>query len=237
MTSGTFPRVRASNAGMSATAHSESRRRLVLAAGASVLSSALGAHASTTVATPRQSLGPFYPYARELERDADLTTVRGGSGVAKGELTDLSGRVLDSNGRPLSGVRVELWQCNAFGRYHHPRDTRDAPLDPNFQGYGVTVTGADGAYRFRTIKPVPYPGRTPHIHFRLAGDDVPLLVTQMYVAGHPLNDDDFLLRSVIDPRAREALLVRFEPAAGSKLLTARFDITLANNGTLRSGSR
>jgi protocatechuate 3,4-dioxygenase, beta subunit len=216
------------------------RRRLLGAGGAALVGAALAAPRfaraeAERLATPAQGLGPFYPYGPEVERDADLVTVKGGSGVAKGEITLLSGRVLDARGRPVSGVQVEIWQCDAFGSYHHPRDTRNAPRDPNFQGYGVVITGADGAYRFRTIKPVPYPGRTPHIHFRLAARDVPYLVTQMYIAGFPQNDGDFLLASIVDPKARDALLVRFEPIAGASELAARFDITLANNGTLRRG--
>jgi protocatechuate 3,4-dioxygenase, beta subunit len=216
------------------------RRRLLAAGAVSLAAGALGASRlaraeAERLATPSQGLGPFYPYGPEVERDADLVTVKGGAGVAKGDITLLSGRVLDVRGRPVSGVQVEIWQCDAFGSYHHPRDTRNAPRDPNFQGYGVATTGTDGAYRFRTIKPVPYPGRTPHIHFRLAGRDVPYLVTQMYIAGFPQNDGDFLLSSIVDPQARAALLVRFEPIAGASELAARFDITLANNGTLRRG--
>jgi protocatechuate 3,4-dioxygenase beta subunit len=216
------------------------RRRLLGVGAVSLVGAALAAPRfaraeAERLATPSQGLGPFYPYGPEVERDADLVTVKGGSGVAKGEITLLSGRVLDARGRPVSGVQVEIWQCDAFGRYHHPRDTRNAPRDPNFQGYGVVTTRDDGAYRFRTIKPVPYPGRTPHIHFRVAGRDVPYLVTQMYIAGFPQNDGDFLLASIVDPKARDALLVRFEPVAGASELAARFDITLANNGTLRRG--
>jgi len=217
----------------------ESRRKLLVAGAGALAGAALPRIARAAdaqrIATPSQGLGPFYPYGPEVERDADLVTVKGGQGVAQGEITLLSGRVLDARGRPVSRVQVEIWQCNAFGRYHHPRDSRNVPLDPNFQGYGVVVTDADGAYRFRTIKPVPYPGRTPHIHFRLAGRDVPYLVTQMYIAGHPQNDGDFLLSSVVDPKARDSLLVRFEPVPGAPELAARFDITLANNGTLRRG--
>lgn len=215
------------------------RRQLLAFAATSLGAAAVGlplaSHAQQRIPTPSQGLGPFYPYGPEIERDADLVSVKGGAGVAKGDVTLLTGRVLDARGRPASGLQVEIWQCNAFGRYHHPRDRRNAPLDPNFQGYGVTTTDANGAYRFRTIKPVPYPGRAPHIHFRLAGRDVPYLVTQMYIAGHPQNDGDFLLSSVVDTKARESLLVRFEPIAGMPELSARFDITLANNGTLRRG--
>jgi protocatechuate 3,4-dioxygenase beta subunit len=215
------------------------RRNILALAATSLGAAALGlplvARAQDRMPTPSQGLGPFYPYGPEVERDADLVTVKGGSGTAKGEITLLSGRVLDARGRPVANARVEIWQCNAFGRYHHPRDRSSAPLDPNFQGYGVATTGADGAYRFRTIKPVPYPGRTPHIHFRIGVRDAPLLATQMYIAGHPQNDGDFLLSSVVDRRARESLLVRFEAVPGGDTLAAKFDVTLDNNGTLQRG--
>jgi len=215
------------------------RRHLLALAATSLGTAALGvplaARAQDRMPTPQQTLGPFYPYGPEIERDADLVTVQGGTGTAKGEITLLSGRVLDVRGRPVANARIEIWQCNAFGRYHHPRDSRNAPLDPNFQGYGVATTGADGAYRFRTIKPVPYPARTPHIHFRIAVRDAPLLATQMYVAGHPQNDGDFLLSRIVDPKARELLLVRFEPGPGADTLAAKFDIVLDNNGTLQRG--
>jgi protocatechuate 3,4-dioxygenase beta subunit len=214
------------------------RRKLLVAGAASLAGAALPRIAraeEARMATPSQGLGPFYPYSAAIEHDADLVTVKGAQSIAKGEVTLLSGRVLDARGRPVGGVQLEIWQCNAYGRYHHPRDASDRPLDPGFQGYGVTATSADGVYRFRTIKPVPYPGRTPHIHFRLAGRDVPYLVTQMYIAGHPQNDGDFLLSSVTDRKARESLLVRFEPIPGTTDLAARFEITLANNGTLQRG--
>jgi protocatechuate 3,4-dioxygenase beta subunit len=215
-----------------------SRRRL-LAAGASVAGLALAgvplARAQGAVATPPQSLGPFYPDRRPDEVDVDLTSVRGGTGVAKGDITIVSGRVLDSRGRPVKDVRVEIWQCNAYGRYHHPLDRSDRPLDPNFQGYGETATEDDGRYAFRTIKPVPYPGRAPHIHFRLSGPGFAPLATQMYVAGEPQNDRDFLLNGIVDPKARASLIVRFEPVAGTRELSAKFDIVLAANGTLQRG--
>jgi protocatechuate 3,4-dioxygenase beta subunit len=183
--------------------------------------------------TPPQSRGPFYPTTPPAERDADLATVGGGNAVAKGELAIVTGRILDARGRPVSDVRVEVWQCNAFGRYHHPSDRSEAPLDPNFQGYGEMIAADDGTYRFRTIKPVPYPGRAPHIHFRVSGRDFAPLATQLYVAGHPLNDNDFLLSSIVDPKARASLIVPFERVAGQRELGAKFDIVLASNGTLR----
>jgi protocatechuate 3,4-dioxygenase beta subunit len=212
------------------------RRQLLAAAGSGLGLFALGLSVradEARVTTPPQSRGPFYPSSPPVERDADLVTVNGGTGVAKGELAVVSGRVLDARGRPVAGVRVEVWQCNAFGRYHHPSDRSEAPLDPNFQGYGEMIAAEDGSYRFRAIKPVPYPGRAPHIHFRVSGRDFSPLTTQLYIAGHPLNDTDFLLSSIFDPRARASLMVPFEPVPGQSELAAKFDIVLAANGTLR----
>ena len=204
------------------------RQLLALAAGTLCGGASFAAFAQNLFRTPAQSLGPFYPET-PLEKDADLVTVSGKAGIAKGEITHLSGRVLDSDGRPVKDVLVEIWQCNAYGRYHHPRDSSDRPLDPHFQGYGSTTTGESGSYAFRTIKPVPYPGRTPHIHFRLVGRGFQPFVTQMYIAGHPQNERDGLLRSVGDAKARSALLANFLPIkapSGTMEYTAQFDIVL-----------
>ena len=135
--------------------------------------------------TPRQTTGPFYPYDHALETDADLVQVGGRGTLARGVIAHLGGVVKDHRGRAVPGAVVEIWQCDANGRYHHPRDRRDAPLDENFQGYGRSRTGADGGYRFRTIQPVAYPGRAPHIHFTIRGPGFEPLVTQMYVKGAP----------------------------------------------------
>jgi protocatechuate 3,4-dioxygenase beta subunit len=174
--------------------------------------------------TPPQMRGPFYPLQLPLERDNDLTRVDG-MVTARGQITDVIGRVIDTDGMPVPDVTIEIWQCNAFGRYHHPHDDATRPLDPGFQGYGHYVTAADGGYRFRTIKPVPYPGRAPHIHFALGGGRVEPLVTQMYVAGAPENEQDFLLRAVRDPLQRARLLVQLEPSGDG--LLARFDLVVA----------
>lgn len=183
--------------------------------------------------TPRQSLGPFYPATLPLASDNDLVVVMGQSGVATGIITHLTGRVSDERGRVIAGALVEIWQCNAFGRYHHPRDPRNAPMDENFQGYGRFTTGDDGHYRFRTIRPVPYPGRTPHIHFAVSGPGIESLVTQMYVAGEPDNARDGLLNSIHDARARARLIVELLPTAGARdELSARFDLVLASDGRL-----
>ncbi len=174
--------------------------------------------------TPRQTEGPFYPLVRPATADNDLIHVPGQSGVAAGEVATVSGRVLDIDGRPLSGVLVEIWQANGHGRYNDLRDASDKPMDPRFKGYGTFLTGDDGAYKFHTIKPVAYPGRTPHIHFALSGKSTPRLVTQMYVAGEPGNDRDGVLRG-LTPAERARLVVALEKTTGNEW-RANFDIVL-----------
>jgi protocatechuate 3,4-dioxygenase beta subunit len=203
------------------------RRRLIAAslAGLALAGVPLAGRAQARAPTPRQTAGPFYPVAFPADDDNDLVTVRGQPGMAKGELLLLAGSVLDTGGKPVAGARVEIWQCNALGRYHHPGDRSSAPLDPAFQGWGQFVTGADGAYRFRTIKPVPYPGRTPHIHFRVTGRGFQDLVTQMYVEAEPGNARDGLYAS-LDPHERAAVTVRLERATDGKALATRFEIVV-----------
>jgi protocatechuate 3,4-dioxygenase beta subunit len=121
---------------------------------------------------------------------------------------------------------VEIWQCDAMGRYRHPGDDR-GPMDEGFQGFGRVLTGADGAYRFRTIRPVAYPGRTPHIHFAVLAPGLRRFITQMYIEGEPGNARDFLLNSVRDPEARARLIVPLPPSAEEPgALAGRFDIVL-----------
>ncbi|MAW57728.1 MAG: intradiol ring-cleavage dioxygenase [Litorivicinaceae bacterium] len=175
--------------------------------------------------TPRQSLGPFYPQRVPVDSDADLTFVDGKAGQAKGQVTMLFGRVIDRLGVPVEDARVEIWQCDAFGSYHHPRD--GGGVDPYFQGYGQTTTDRDGAYQFRTIKPVAYPGRAPHIHMKIGHGSIEL-VTQIYVRGEAANQRDFLLNAIKGKEARQSLVVTFEPdpnLAGPGLV-ARFDPVL-----------
>jgi len=206
-----------------------SRRRLLQAAASGLVLLFPGAAASQSTPTPAQSRGPFYPERLSLDKDNDLVRVEGRDGLASGEITDLWGSVLDVNGRPVAGALVEIWQCDANGRYIHRRDDRRVPRDPNFQGYGRFGTTADGIYGFRTIKPVPYPGRAPHIHVAVRVPGSRRLVTQMYVKGAPENRWDWLLNAVGDDAARERLIVDFEPARdqGEAQLRARFDIVLS----------
>ena len=199
------------------------RRAFVIGAVAVGLSTSA---AAALVPTPRQTAGPFYPRPLPVETDADLVRVQGVPDPALGTVTYVSGQVLDRSGRPIDGARVEIWQCDAKGRYRHPADR--GPRDDGFQGYGRVVAGADGGYRFRTIRPVPYPGRTPHIHFAITAPGAEPWTTQMYVAGEPLNERDFLLSRIRDPEARARVLVDLVPApdveAGA--LAGRFDIVL-----------
>jgi protocatechuate 3,4-dioxygenase, beta subunit len=169
------------------------------------------AQTTSLLPTPRQTTGPFYPVDWSGDADADLVRVAGEAARAQGVVTHLRGRVLDARGEPVSGAVVEIWQCDAFGHYRHPRDRAEG-RDPGFQGRGRVATGPDGSYAFRTIRPVPYPGRTPHIHVAVMFPDRAPLVTQFYLAGEPLNERDGLFNALRDPRQREAVLLRLEPA-------------------------
>jgi protocatechuate 3,4-dioxygenase beta subunit len=144
--------------------------------------------------------------------------------------------VLDPDGRPVRGALLEIWQCDALGVYHHPRDPR-GPADPNFQGFGSTRVAEDGAYRFRTIAPVPYPGRTPHIHFRILAPGIEPLVTQMYVAGHPLNAEDHLYGRLGERASLVTVTLEpapdLEPQVKSGAKRGRFDIVLGPDGVPR----
>jgi protocatechuate 3,4-dioxygenase beta subunit len=183
-------------------------RRRLLAGGIAPLGLALpaAAHAGGPLApTPAQARGPFYPPDPPRDAGPDLVVERDGR-RAQGELLRVVGRVVDTSGRPLAGTRIELWQCNAAGRYHHPRDDSPAPIDPLFRAYGRAVADADGAWRFRTVRPAPYPGRTPHLHLLLTAPDGRSLTTQLYLRGEPGNARDGLL-SWLSAADRERLMM------------------------------
>ena len=168
--------------------------------------------AGATGSTPSQTPGPFYPQQRPLDDDGDLVQVAGRPQPAHGTVLHLTGRVMDLNGMPMADSLVEIWQCDARGRYHHPEDRRGGAADPSFQGFGHVQTGKDGTYRFRTIRPVPYPGRTPHIHFAVEAPGKPRLVTQMYVDGETGNERDYLYNQIPAP-LRKRVTVPLFPAA------------------------
>ncbi len=214
---------------MNSTLSRRSRRSFLgaLSMGA-VAFSARGAFADELTRTPRQTEGPFYPDKLPLDTDNDLLVVNDAITLAVGEVTHLTGRVLDAKGDPVRNTLVEIWQADSGGAYlHSGTDNRDKS-DRNFQGFGRFLTGSTGEYYFRTIKPVPYPGRTPHIHFKLRRGGKELLTTQCYIKDHPGNKRDGVLRAVRDPKALRALMVDFVPMKESRVgeLAARFDIVL-----------
>jgi protocatechuate 3,4-dioxygenase beta subunit len=186
-----------------------------------------GAFAEALSLTPAQMEGPFYPDRLPLDTDNDLLTINDGITPAVGELTHLTGHVLDAAGNPLRNALVEIWQVDGNGVYLHTADTH-ANRDANFQGFGRFLTGSSGEYYFRTVKPVPYPGRTPHIHFKVKRSGEREFITQCYIKDHPQNERDGIYRSIREPKARESVSIEFTPVKDSKLgeLAAKFDIIL-----------
>jgi protocatechuate 3,4-dioxygenase beta subunit len=188
-----------------------------------------GLFAEELLATPALTEGPFYPDKLPLDTDNDLIIINDSLTPAVGEIAHLTGRVLGPTGSPLRGVTLEIWQCDANMVYLHSADsgTTERSQDRNFQGFGRFTTGSEGTYRFRTIKPVPYPGRpAPHIHFKLKRGDRELLTTQLFISGFPGNDQDGIFRNAGDLIDRELVMADFVPVPGSKIgeSSARFDI-------------
>lgn len=207
----------------------DSRRRFLSRLGcAAAFFSVPGAFAEQLMLTPRQTEGPFYPDKLPLDTDNDLLILNDSLTPAVGEVTWLSGRVLDSRGDPIRSAVVEIWQCDAKGVYLH-RDSNDAARrDAHFQGFGRFRAGSNGEYLFRTIKPVAYPGRTPHIHFAVKMKGRGKFTTQCYIQGEPQNEKDGVLRGISDPKARASVIVPFAPVKDSRAgeLSARFDIVM-----------
>lgn len=187
-----------------------------------------GAFAAELVKTPRQTEGPFYPDKMPLDTDNDLIIINDRLTPAVGTITHLNGKVLSPTGEPIRNALVEIWQVDNNGSYIHSGSDNRAQLDGNFQGFGRFLTGSNGEYYFRTIKPVAYPGRTPHIHVKVKKAGKELLVTQCYIKGEPANERDGVLRGIRDPKAKESVIIPFEPLKGSKIaeLTAKFDMVL-----------
>ena len=178
--------------------------------------------------TPSMTAGPFYPDRLPLDTDNDLLVLNNSITPAVGEITHLSGKITDRKGNPVRNARVEIWQVDSNGIYLHSKSGDRDKRDRNFQGFGRFATGLKGEYYFRTIKPVTYPGRTPHIHFAVYVGDRVVLTTQCMVKGDTRNAKDGLLKRIKDEKARQSLIVDFKPLAGSKIgeLTANFDIVL-----------
>jgi protocatechuate 3,4-dioxygenase, beta subunit len=187
-----------------------------------------GAFAEDLTLTPAQGAGPFYPVHLPLDTDNDLLIINDNITPAVGEVTHLTGRILDQQGHPIRNAVVEIWQADHHGAYLHERSGNHDKRDKNFQGFGRFLTSSTGEYYFRTIKPVPYTGRTPHIHFaiKLKGRD--RWTTQCFIKGHPQNESDDTWRGIRDPKARDNVTVDFAPIPDSRAgeLSAKFDVVL-----------
>ena len=190
-----------------------------------------GLFAEQLALTPSRTEGPFYPDRLPLDTDNDLIIVNDSITPAVGEITHLTGRILDATGSPIRNATIEIWQCDANQVYLHTGDSesKNDQQDKNFQGFGRFTTGKAGKYYFRTIKPVPYPGRpAPHIHFKVKKSNRELLTTQLNIAGHPGNEVDHIVREGLGLFDRELLTTEFKPIKGSKIgeLSANFEIVL-----------
>jgi protocatechuate 3,4-dioxygenase beta subunit len=190
-----------------------------------------GLFAEELARTPARTEGPFYPDKLPLDTDNDLIIVNDGLTPAVGEITHLTGKIVTASGSPVKDATIEIWQCDANQVYLHTRDSANKTdqLDGNFQGFGRFTTGSTGEYYFRTIKPVPYPGRpAPHIHFKVKKGGRDLLTSQINIAGHPGNKVDGVVLGGIGVLDRELLMIDFVPIEGSKIgeLAAQFDVVL-----------
>jgi protocatechuate 3,4-dioxygenase, beta subunit len=208
----------------------DSRRKFLAtsAAASAAYFTTRGLFAEELIRTPEQTEGPFYPVDLPLDTDNDLLIVNDTLTPAVGDVTHLSGKILGPSGEPIRNALVEIWQVDNNAAYLHKGSSNHDKRDKHFQGFGRFLTGSSGEYYFRTIKPVPYPGRTPHIHFAVKLKGQENFTTQCYIEGHPGNERDGIWRSVRDERARKSITVPFEPIKESKIgeLTAKFDIVL-----------
>jgi protocatechuate 3,4-dioxygenase beta subunit len=209
-------------------------RRNLLCSGLAVGALALftpGVFAEQLARTPRMTEGPFYPDKLPLDQDNDLIIVGDSLTPAVGEITHLTGRILDINGDPIKNAEIEIWQCDAHQVYLHTSDSipKKDQQDKNFQGFGRFTTASTGEYRFRTIKPVAYPGRpAAHIHFKIKKGGRELLTSQIFVSGFAGNKRDGIYMDVRDPVDRELVTADFVPIKESKVgeLSARFDVVI-----------
>ena len=208
---------------------SRSRRTFVggVALGAAFFTTP-GLFAEELTKTPSMTEGPFYPNKFPLDTDNDLLVINDGITPATGTIVHLTGKILTPSGKPVRNAVVEAWQVDNKGSYIHKDGDGGKGRDKNFQGFGRYLTNSKGEYYFRTIKPVPYPGRTPHIHFRVTKGDKRLLSTQCFVKGEKLNERDGLLRAIRNKEQRESLIVDFKAMKDSKIgeLEANFDMVL-----------
>lgn len=173
------------------------RRNFIKTAVLGSLASVFATKTHANMVTPTDAQGPFYPITPQKDKDADLTHVKGRSGTAKGQIIEIYGQVLDQDMNPIEDVTIDLWQANTFGKYHHPHDDSEAPIDENFQSWAILQSGKQGKFRFKTVMPGAYPlhssdQRTPHIHFKVTKYGYDSLLTQLYFPDQDLNKTDGL---------------------------------------------
>jgi protocatechuate 3,4-dioxygenase, beta subunit len=202
------------------------RRSLRLVAAAALIAMPALPLRATTIAparrpTPPQSEGPFYPDKLPADSDADLLA-NGSLRYGKGQPAWVEGTLVDADGKPMSGASIEIWQCDQDGHYHHPRDGGQA--DPAFQGFGRVAVDAEGRWRFRTLRPVAYSGRAPHIHAKIKLGSRDLLTTQLYAQDDPGNARDGLWRRL---SAEDRAAITSPYVTGSDGLTARYALVIA----------
>ena len=203
------------------------RRRLLRSlAAASAGFMAPGAFAEVVTITPRMTEGPFYPDKLPLDKDNDLLRISDHTTAALGTVTNISGRVLDTSGKPIKDALVELWQADDHGTYMHSRGAQQGERDPDFQGYGKFETGAAGLYRFRTIKPGLYSGRTRHYHFGITLPGKRRFTTQLFFDGEPGNARDGVLGGIRDEAQRASVIREFKPVDGTIELATTWDIVM-----------
>lgn len=187
-----------------------------------------GAFAEQLTQTPRQTEGPFYPDHLPIDTDNDLLVINDAINPAVGEITHVSGRILDKNGDPVRNAEVKIWQVDSNGVYLHSQSSNRGKFDKNFQGFGRFLTGSKGEYYFRTVKPVAYDMRTPHIHFAVETKGKPRFTTQLYIKGEAKNERDNILRGIRDAKLRDSVVKDFTPMPNSQIgeLATNFDIVL-----------
>jgi len=195
---------------------------------ANAMNNTPGRFAEELLKTPQMTEGPFYPETLPLDTDNDLLVINDSITPAVGDITHLSGRVLTANGKPINNAFVEIWQVDNTGAYLHKDSNGAKDRDKNFQGYGRFLTNLKGEYYFRTVRPVSYPGRVPHIHFAVSINGKRILTTQMLTRGLAENENDGLFRRFRDKESRLAITADYKPVPDSKFgeLSANFDLVL-----------
>ena len=217
---------------MSFDLFSARRRFLAQSAVAAAMFTVPGAFAAELQVTAGMMEGPFYPDKLPLDTDNDLLIINDAITPAVGEITHLTGRIVDAAGNPMRNAFIEIWQVDSSGAYLHSGTDNADRRDKNFQGYGRFLTDSKGQYYFRTIKPVAYPGRTPHIHVGVSRGGKRVFTSQLFIEGEADNARDGLYRS-LDAAGQKSLTVPFTPVKDSKFgeLAANFDIVLGRTAT------